>query len=127
VTVDIIQNLLRVVDEQVTNSTLWRVDKSAQSALLAREIQRLHEMIFQLQDWEARLADAERELEAARRALHTIGIEEAKLRYELGLMRSAFMVYGAHCTPCFGVPCNCGFEHEQNRARAGLLRNGISV
>lgn len=122
-----IEALLHATVEQANNPALWHVSKSTQVALLTHELQRLHELIFKLQGWETRLRDTERELEAVRQALHHTGTEEAKLRYELGLVRSAFMTYAVHRTPCFGAPCNCGFEHEQNRVRAGLMRNGVSA
>jgi hypothetical protein len=119
--------LLHATAEQANNPALWRASRSPQVALLIHEIQRLHELIFKLPSWESRVCEVERELEAVQAALHRIGVSEAKLRYELGLVRGAFMTYATHRSPCFGVPCTCGFEHEQNRVRSGLLRNGVSA
>lgn len=124
---DAVQNLLHAAIEQANNPALWHEGKSTQAALLAYEIQRLHELIFKLSEWNNRLREVERELEAVRGALHRNGAEEAKLRYELGLIRGAFMSYANHRPPCCGLPCNCGFEHEQNRVRAGIMQQGLSA
>lgn len=129
-----VQNLIAAAVEQSGNSALWQDPSATLAALLTYELQRLHELIFKLQgcnslarESEFELVMAERELEALREALQRTSSEEGKLRYELGHLRGSFMTYATHRLPCFGVPCNCGFEHEQNRVRIGIMRHGVSA
>jgi hypothetical protein len=130
----VVQNLIAAAAEQAENPALWQEPSAVLSALLTYELQRLHELIFKLHGWQCQvenmdheLVGLEREMEAMREALRRTGIEEAKLIYELGHLRGSFMAYAVHRLPCFGVPCTCGFEHEQNRVRAGIMRHGVSA
>lgn len=123
----VVDNLLQAAHEQARNPALWQDPSASMSALLTYELQRLHELIFKLHEWRTAVRERDREMEAIRAALHRAGSAEAALIYELGLVRSAFMAYAGHRAPCCGLPCNCGFEHEQNRVRSGLMKHGISV
>jgi hypothetical protein len=130
----VMENLIAAAIEQAENPALWKESDMNVAALLSRELQRLHELIFQLDGWsyikentDCEIAAMEREMAAMRDALHSTGSAEAKLRYELGHLRSSFMAFAGHRAPCFGMPCSCGFEREQNRVRVGLMRNGVSA